>query len=498
MISRLVAAGAEPDPRDQNGMTPLLNVARYIRDPLVVETLLAVGADPDLRDQDGLTSLHNVVRYTGHQGSAEALVAGDADVQARDSDGLTALDHAVLERRTIPVIRALLLAGAEPGRAGAQTDNDGHTPLHHAAMSRDSTVIGVLLRAGASANVRDAGGNTPLHHAAMSNPQPGVIRALVAAGADRWATNNDNSRPVDLLEANEGMRSATLDHRRQLHRAISPVAVTGRAEVGWVFRDCANCPEMIVVPEGRFTMGSPSREEGRDEDEGPQRTVNIRSPLAVGVYEVTFREWDACVEAGGCGGYRPGNAGWGRGNRPVIYVSWEDAQGYVRWLSRETGQPYRLLSEAEWEYVARAGTQTARYWGEEETRQCRHGNGFDQDGARSDRGRDLMAQYDWLQPVSCSDGYEGTAPVGSYPANAFGLHDVLGNVWEWTQDCWNDSYSGAPTDGTAWLRGDCSRRVLRGGSWYDLPGGLRSANRSRNQTGNRNSNIGFRVARTIN
>ena len=175
----------------------------------------------------------------------------------------------------------------------------------------------------------------------------------------------------------------------------------------------------------------------------------------------------------------------------MINVSWEDAQEYVRWLSRETGEEYRLLSEAEWEYVARAGTQTARYWGESESGQCRYGNGRDATA-------NVELEYDFLTPVSCSDGYVRTAPVGLFEPNAFGLYDVLGNVWEWTQDCWNDSYSGAPPDGSAWRSGDCSARVLRGGSWGIRPRNLRSASRFRYSAGNRSFSDGFRVARTIN
>ncbi len=219
--------------------------------------------------------------------------------------------------------------------------------------------------------------------------------------------------------------------------------------VGEVFRDCDHCPEMVVVPAGRFTMGSPSSESGRDSDEGPQRRVTFGAKFAVGVYEVTFAEWDACVSDGGCGGYHPDDAGWGRGRRPVMRVSWDDAQAYASWLSRETGESYRLLSEAEWEYVARAGTTTRYWWGNNVGRNRANCDGC---GSRWDD--------------------ESTAPVGSFGANGFGLHDVHGNVWEWVEDCWHDSYAGAPRDGSAWLGnngGDCSRRVLRGGSWLHRP-----------------------------
>ena len=257
---------------------------------------------------------------------------------------------------------------------------------------------------------------------------------------------------------------------------------------GTRFRDCAECPELVVVSEGTYMMGSPSSEAGRDSDEGPVHRVTFERPFAVGVYEVTFGEWDACVSGGGCGGHRPSDEGWGRGRQPVMNVSWDDAKAYVRWLSRKTGKEYRLLSESEWEYVARAGTKTARYWGESERGQCRYANGADREAKRHNSG--------WTT-VDCDDGHYRTAPVGTYEANGYKLHDVLGNVWEWVEDCWNGSYSGAPTDGSAWESGDCSRRVVRGGSWDDEPWYLRSALRFRFTSGFRYVNVGFRVARTL-
>ena len=246
------------------------------------------------------------------------------------------------------------------------------------------------------------------------------------------------------------------------------------------FRDCPECPELVVVPAGTFRMGSPSHEEGRDGDEGPVHEVRIAEPFAVGVHEVTFSQWEACVNGGGCRGHRPDDVGWGRGNRPVIDVSWEDAQSYVSWLSRRTAERYRLPSEAEWEYVARAGTTTPFHFGSTiSTEQANYDGNFTYGSGRK-------------------GGYrEKTVPVGSFPANRFGVHDVHGNVWEWVQDCWNGSYHGAPRDGSAWERGDCSRRILRGGSWYDLPWYLRSANRVRNSTGFRLDFNGFRIARTL-
>ena len=249
------------------------------------------------------------------------------------------------------------------------------------------------------------------------------------------------------------------------------VALASRP-VGKRFRDCAECPEMVVLPAGTFRMGAPRSESGSESDERPVHEVTIAAPFAVGVYEVTFAEWDACAAAGGCDGRRPGDAGWGRGRRPVIQVSWEDAQSYVQWLSRKTQKQYRLLSESEWEYAARAGTDTAYSWGDE----------IDVNRANC---------------AGCGSQWDSreTAPVGSFQANDWGLHDMHGNAREWVEDCWNRSYSGAPADGSAWLSGNCSRRVLRGGSWYGKPSFLRAADRYWGTTGIRSSGDGFRVAR---
>ena len=238
---------------------------------------------------------------------------------------------------------------------------------------------------------------------------------------------------------------------------------------------------MVVVPAGSFTMGSPASEEGRDADEGRQHRVTIAAPFAVGKYEVTFAEWDACVSAGGCGGYRPDDRGWGRGQRPAINVSWRDAKAYVGWLSRKTGERYRLLSEAEWEYAARAGTTGPFHFGLTISTDQANYNGNHTYGS----GRKGVYR-------------KKTVPVGSFPANGFGLHNVHGNVWEWVEDCRHGSYAGAPADASAWASGgDCDKRVLRGGSWDYRPGVLRSANRFWISTENRNDINGFRIARTL-
>jgi formylglycine-generating enzyme required for sulfatase activity len=241
--------------------------------------------------------------------------------------------------------------------------------------------------------------------------------------------------------------------------------------VGQSFRDCSDCPEMMVIPAGSFMMGSPANEVGRETDEGPQRQMTLRAPLAVGKFEVTFAEWDACVAAGGCS-HRPDDRGWRRGNRPVINVSWDDAQQYVRWLSQRTGRTYRLLTEVEWEYAARAGTVTSYALGETfgPSQANYWGNLWERVGR--------------------------TQPVGSYPANKFGLHEMYGNVWEWVQDCYVARYPQGPGDASVPVTtGDCSHRVVRGGGWASLSIALRAAHRFRNAPGFRDYDGGFRVAR---
>jgi formylglycine-generating enzyme required for sulfatase activity len=215
---------------------------------------------------------------------------------------------------------------------------------------------------------------------------------------------------------------------------------------------------MVLVPAGAAWLAS-------------GRNVTIGAPFAVGKFEVTFAEWDACVAQGGCS-HRPYDGGWGRGRQPVINVNWDDAQQYVAWLSRKTGKSYRLLSEAEWEYAAQAGSGR-------EAAVTPGANEANCDGCGS--------RWDDKQ----------TAPVGSFAANAFGLHDMLGNVWEWTADCWNESHAGAPPDGSARLWGNCSFRVLRGGSWLLYPVNTRSAYRLWFIAGFRVYVNGFRVARTL-
>ena len=237
---------------------------------------------------------------------------------------------------------------------------------------------------------------------------------------------------------------------------------------------------MVTILPGTFMMGSPQDEARRDANEGPRHKVTIDYPFEVGKFEVTFSEWNACVAGGGCRGHRPNDGGWGKGNRPVINVSWQDAKSYIKWLRRRTGLNYRLLSEAEWEYVARAGQEGPFSMGYSIGAYDANFNG------EKPYGGGPSGPY-----------LRKTVPVGSYPANAFGLHDIHGNVYEWVEDCWSPNHSGAPANGSARKDGDCKFRVMRGGSWVTHGYQMRASKRLRYTTDYRYDDYGFRVARTL-
>jgi formylglycine-generating enzyme required for sulfatase activity len=230
-------------------------------------------------------------------------------------------------------------------------------------------------------------------------------------------------------------------------------------------------PEMVRIEPGTFLMGS--AEGAGDDDERPQHEVRIARAYGMGRYPVTFEEYGAFAKA--IKGDLPDDRGWGRGRRPAINVSWQDAVAYAQWLSERTGKRYRLPSEAEWEYAARAGTGSRWSFGDDK-------------GAL-----DRCAWY-W------TNSGDQTHPVGGKEPNPWGLYDVHGNVWEWVQDCWHGNYQGAPNDGTAWLEasgGDCGQRVLRGGSWFGKPVDLRSANRYGYDADYRYNLFGFRLAQDL-
>ena len=250
-------------------------------------------------------------------------------------------------------------------------------------------------------------------------------------------------------------------------------------EVGSTFKDCETCPDMVVIPAGRFLMGASKAEKGHQPAEEPQHEVTVAAPLAISKYEVTFDEWEACALEGGCANHRPQDSGWGRGRRPVIYVSYDDAKAYLDWLRQKSGKAYRLPSEAEWEFAARGGTSTPFAAGETLA--------------------PTQANFDASSlPGSRKPGtYQGTTvEVGSFPPNPYGLHDMEGNVFEWVEDCANKNHAGAPVDASP-RGGDCQRRVTKGGAWYYEAEFARPSARMSFPKGSRLNVIGFRVARTV-
>jgi formylglycine-generating enzyme required for sulfatase activity/predicted Ser/Thr protein kinase len=291
-----------------------------------------------------------------------------------------------------------------------------------------------------------------------------------------------------------------IEHWLAVHRGTT-AAVPAQGEV---FRDCPTCPLMKALPPGQFAQGADQTQADVTPMELPQHRVSISYPLGMGVYEITVGEFKEFAEAtqhksAGCQMYNGSwqdsselnwnNVGYTQtATHPVACVSWRDARDYATWLSRKTGQKYRLPSDSEWEYAARAGAPVSRPWKEQTEQACSNANVADQTAAQ---------QYPGWKVHPCSDGYTYTAPVGSFQPNAFGLYDVLGNVFEWVQDCWNPDYRGAPADGSAWLSGDCSQRDMRGGSWFTAPARVSIPGRNRFEETYRSNSVGFRLVREI-
>jgi formylglycine-generating enzyme required for sulfatase activity len=323
-----------------------------------------------------------------------------------------------------------------------------------------------------------------------------ALAALIALAAELFDVHYANVWNVDYARHRAAaltLRPATpapVRHHRPPSSVAALMALGGAASVlptttrniyfaearppGPSFRDCAECPEMVVMPTGSFLMGPSLAEPARDPNESPQHRVTINYRFAVGKYPVRRDEYGRfAAESGSSVNNEWRNPGFRQtGSHPVVNISWSDAKLYTKWLSRKTGDQYRLLSEAEYEYALRAGTTTRYWWGNDDDHGCVYANWY-----------------------TCQ--HVGTVPVGSYRANTFGLYDMAGNVWEWVEDCYHSNYSGAPLDGSAWTTGDCGYRVLRGCAWYDYTWDLRSARRGRDLPAGRGSSIGFRVARTF-
>ena len=280
----------------------------------------------------------------------------------------------------------------------------------------------------------------------------------------------------------------------------APVAALASGEV---FRDCPTCPLMKVLPRGSFMQGSAVTDPDAQPFEQPQHPVTIGYPFGVGIYEVTVGEFREFIDATrrkitGCTVYdgswhERADLSWNdvgypqSSTHPVACVSWRDSRDYTTWLSHKTGQHYRLPSASEWEYAARAGSEAPRPWSSD-TEACKSANVADASAAQ---------RYPGWKVHQCNDGYVYSAPVGSFAPNAFGLYDMLGNVFEWVQDCWHADYGGAPADGSAWLTGDCSQHDMRGGSWFTAAPNVSVAARNRFEEGYRSNSVGFRIVREI-
>lgn len=293
--------------------------------------------------------------------------------------------------------------------------------------------------------------------------------------------NNCNSHSLSLYAA-IGLRHFLL----LLVICLMPQAAQASSET---FQDCTECPVMVVIPAGQFEMGAPVNEHLRQTCEGPVHRVSFQKPFAFSKFEITWHEWEACVKEKVCAPGR--DDGFGRNRHPVINVSWHDANAYANWLSKKTGQKYRLPSEAEWEYVARAGTSTSRHWGDSEAESCLFANVFNAAFAPY-----KGMKWHW-ESFACNDGAQETMPVGQLLPNAFGVNDILGNVREWTADCYVENYLDAPPDGRSREATDCKYRVTRGGSWVTEPIYVRSAARYWVEPSNINDDLGVRLVREI-
>lgn len=445
----------------------------------------------------------------------EAYARGVAELKEKIARGES--------RRARAIVAAILLVAVAAG-----------VFLYNRQVAQERATQAEALRIAAESLARQAeearAKTVPSIESAQDPAQEPAARARAGESAEKAAKKAAaaaKAKALALKIEEEAQRMAATKQAEAMAQAEERARTQAAANVkeapralprpGSVFQDCADCPRMVVIPAGQFTMGSPAAEAGRGVDEGPQRQVSI-ALIALGRGEVTVAEFrrfadesgykteaERDARAQGCSGFiyadplaaAPGSppvTSWRSPglaqaeSHPVLCVSWHDARAYAQWLSKKTGKRYRLPSEAEWEYAARAGSVAARHWGDDPVQACRFANVADQSRFQT---------WGFGQKHECTDGHYFTAPAGGYAANRFGLHDMLGNAWEWTEDCWNASYAGAPADGTAWLAGDCAQRVLRGGSWSTVPRFARSATRHKNTADHRDNLTGFRLARLV-
>ena len=513
LVAYAAAAGTTADDGVGRNSPYTAALLSYLEQPLEIGLLFREVRARVLEATDGRQRPHEYASLLGEHYLRAAVGADPRAVEAA-----LGLDRPA--RRLVQ--QGLARAGYSPGPADGVFGPATRAAIRGWQTSRGATTTGYLDAAGATA----LGASVPAAVLPVVTSSPAAVSApataasapateLTRAETVFWESMRDSASASDfeayLARWPSGIYAPLATNRlAALREAASapPALDPPRApEPGDVFRDCPTCPEMVVVPAGTFLMGSDRRDDESYDNERPRHRVTVDG-FALGVHEVTREEYAAFVAATGrgsgdrCRAFDADDRRWERrseaswrstgywqaGDHPVVCVNWEDAQAYVRWLSAETGEQYRLPNESEWEYAARAGTTTRRHWGDDANDGCAYANGAD---------RTFEARVDDWTVAECTDGVVWTSPLGTYQPNGFDLHDMLGNVWEWTEDCWHDDHDGAPRDGSAWTRGgNCGRRVLRGGSWVSFPWNLRSAARLRGDAENRSVNIGFRVART--
>lgn len=379
------------------------------------------------------------VRRLGRDDIHRIVLAGTADAEPFEGAG-----------HRVTLLNGDRIHGQVMPQRAAVVGPDGQIPIDLSTVTQ-----------GAFGMRRDGNGGEPIAVLSRGNTPPIIVRHQIDQLAIRLHSGRELTISADLIAAVENLADGQSAQWEQ-------TAFRDRLANG---APCPDCPQMRIIPAGTYAMGARESEEINRPYEGPVHTVSIAYPFAIGVFEVTFDQWDACHADGACR-YRGADERFGRGSRPAISLNLGDAAEFLDWLTAKTGITYRLPSEAEWELAARAGTTTSYYWG-------------DQLGRANAVCEKCRTKWD----------NKKTAPTGSFPPNPFGLYDILGNAWEWTADCWGDGYVGAPTDGSAWRDGDCRGHVMRGGAWFSFPENVRSATRFRSVVSNRYLSKGLRVVR---
>jgi formylglycine-generating enzyme required for sulfatase activity len=428
-------------------------------------------------DDDGIDDL--VVGLPGHISRSGAILVIPGSGLGLDGTGHQFIRPGLSEFAGFPATEVVFGSSLSAGDINADGADDLIVGSRLGDPAGQANAGAVMIAFGETDIGLVADGSLFWDRSGLGN-SPGSVGELAAGdlfGTAALLADFDNDGRADAVISSPGRRVSSIVRAGDLIVVYSSDALfSDRFEPDAPFQDCDDCPLMVKIPAGSFVQGSPSGEPQRQDDEGPQRTVNVPA-FAIGQTEVTFSQWDACVSDGGCN-HSPNDFGWGRADRPVVDVSWDDVQDYLAWLRNRTGKNYRLSTESEWEYATRAGTASRFNTG---------------DCIISDQGNFRASAP--AQDCPAGADRQQTLPVASFAPNAFGLYDTHGNASEWVQDCWNESYSGAPVDGSAWTTGNCGTAVFRSGSWANAGDALRSAKRARSSRDFRSATVGFRVAR---